>query len=58
MYKFQTSRGPDNRGTEGDEGEGIWEGVSPSPADYTDLGEHHKLPQWGPARQKTSFGVF
>ena len=43
MYKFQTSRGPDNRGTEGDEGEGIWEAVSPSPADYRDLGEHHKL---------------
>ena len=54
MYKFQTSRGPDNlwrrdREAEGIEGEGNGEGVPP-PQPTRGLGEHRKLPQLGPER--------
>ena len=68
MYKFQTSRGPDNRDAEGADietpkasrGEGNGEECPPSqPTRWS--GERCKLPQWGPGQspgRKQVLGVF
>ena len=66
MYKFQTGRGPDNRGTEGaktlvprsrcQRRQGGRECV-PLPSRLEGLGEHRKLPQrvWGGALAENEF---
>ena len=42
----------EDRGAEGAERGRLWEGISPSPANYRGLGQRRELPQRGP-RQST-----